>query len=610
MLIIYRIVAELQSSVQTVNSAVVHDQQTLNDNLDQIHNLCNGISKEMSEVKNGADWQTIAQEAQFTTQDQRSQIHGLQDELQQTRVLLDKKSEEQVGLQRQLDILQANSKKEEIAATKIKDLTTQVQQLRAGLTEKDAALAGSKKDLAALQNELRTEAHKLRNLEEQIQSDRQAHAEAIEEGVRERDQAISDAVAQETKTIKEKCQLEERQLQERMSKERAQLEQALVQSRLAAETENENRAVVDEEFHRIRGELAAASTSITKLTENLEESEHKREALLESLEQWSRDRSVLGQMKERLDRLGKNQPDAIQMKRGLEELLELQRSLSSTVEYRQKQLNSAEAAAANFNPISNPQSGADHLALESQNLKRKVMVRSPVEDDNHASPVSIEEERRTRRHTTPSRSIMKLLTPTASGDSQVAGTGAIVDSQMPMEPQPAPKRKVARRVSKSTLNTHSMYNRPVAGSVPEISQEQEDASQVGSQTHKSDATLERGTSGEEVSDGRFNSFSLLQDPEEPPMKRQRTSEVDQQPTQVSRTPMTKLIHSMAEYFTGSKPRGQETAPAPKTISSRGGPLERRPSGLITYGQSSLKRGRSSSQSSFGSSQAVTGSDGD
>ncbi|KAI1763338.1 hypothetical protein GGR53DRAFT_369032 [Hypoxylon sp. FL1150] len=618
------IVAEIQSSAQSAGGAAVHDRKVLNDNLDQIRIICNGISDGVAGVSSGAHWQTIAHENESTIRDQALQMQGLQHELQQARALLDKKSEEQAELQKSLDILQVNSENEELAMTKVKDLTAQVQQLQTSLSDKDAAIAESKNDLAAIQDELRTELRKFRDKEKEILDERQAYTRTIGQKIRdmekkdyierqaytktmrkrmrEQDEAALLRVSRETERIKEDYTRKERQLQEDMSKEREQLEQELAKLREAAETKDG--AVLDEELRRIKGELAAARTSVTRVAANLDESEQQRQALLKRCEQWSHDRHMLAQMNDRLDRIAKDQPDAIQLHRSLKELLELQRNLSSDVEYYEARLSSAEAATADSNPTNNPQNGDDQLTLESQSLKRKVMVRSPAEEVHRASLLSIEDERKTRRQTIPSRSIIKLPTPNASGESQATDSGAAIGTQMPGEPQPTPKRKVVKRGL--PLNTHSLYNRPVAGSVTGTSQEHEDASRAGSRTHTSDATPKRGTPSDEISDGRFNSFGHLQDPEGRAVKRQRTSEVIQQPTQVSRTPMTKLIHSMAGYFLSPKPRDQETAPAPKTTSSRGGPLERRPSTLVTYGQSSLKRGRSSSQSSFGSSQAVEG----
>ncbi|KAI1777424.1 hypothetical protein F4818DRAFT_347893 [Hypoxylon cercidicola] len=591
------IVAEIQISAQSAHSSALNDRQSLSDNLDQIRILCNGISDGMSEAKNVAEWQTRASEADTTVRDQVHQIQNLQDELNQTRILVQDKLEEQLELQSQLGILQTH------------------------LSEKDAAVAGFEKDLAATQEELRTQARRLRDKEEQIQNERQSHTQAIEYSARERNQAISRAVAEETERLREEHERKERQLQAEAGRERAQLEQELVNSRQAVEAEN--RLNIGEDIRHITGELAAANTSITELKADLEESEHQREALQERLEQWSRDRDAIGQMQQMLQRLAKEQPNAKQMSSELTKLTEMQRKISGTVEYHQVHLANTKAAVAakqaqqndgtttpsktKSNPTNGQQNSTDHLLVESQNLKRKVMVKSPAIDDDRASPVSIEQERNARRQSVPPRGIMKSQTPSASGELEATATGAEIDSQMPEELQPPPKRKIAKRGSKPIPNARSLYNRLVSGSVLGTSQEQEDATQVGSSSgHKSDATVGRATS-----DGASDPLGFVQDAEEPPMKRQRTSEVNQQPDEVSyHTPGTKLARSMTEYFPAQEPEDRETTQMPQATSSRGGPIERRLSGLVTYGLSSLRGSRSNSQLSLASSQTLAASDED
>lgn len=560
----------------------------------------------MSEVKNAVEWQNKAHEADTTVRDQVHQIQILQDELHQSRTLVQHKSEEQLELQRQLGILQANAEKEGIIGSKVNDLTAQVQQLQSSLSEKDAAVAESKKDLAATQEELRTEVRRLQDKEEQFQNERQSHARAIESSTRERNEAVLHAVAQEIERAREEHRLKEIQLQEDMGRERAQLEQELAKSRQAVEAAN--RVDIGEDIRQIRGELATANVSITGLKAALEESEHKREVLLARLEQWSHDRDEIGQMQQMLQRLAKEQPNAVQMGRGLRELLEMQKNISGTIEKHQAHLANAEAVVAakqaqqndstakpfetKSNPTSGTNNGADYLDVEAQILKRKVVLKSPAGEDDRASPVSVEQERSTRRQSVPPRGIMKLLIPSTSGQLEATGSGAEIDSQMPREPQPPPKRKIAKR---GLNTTRSLYNRPVSGSVPGTSREQEDAKQVGSSSgHKSDATGERVTPNETLDPPGF-----LQDPEEPPMKRQRASEANQQLGQMSYTaPSTKSVRSMTGYFPAQKPEDGETTEAPKTVSSRGGPIKRRQSGLV--GGS-----RSNNQSSFASSQTLS-----
>ncbi|OTB13246.1 hypothetical protein K445DRAFT_320106, partial [Daldinia sp. EC12] len=58
--------------------------------------------------------------------------------------------------------------------------------------------------------------------------------------------------------------------------------------------------------------------------------------------------------------------------------------------------------------MNNPQDEVTYVQEESQGTKRKVMVKSPVDMDDHKSPMSVEQERSTRRHVAPLRGIMKV----------------------------------------------------------------------------------------------------------------------------------------------------------------------------------------------------------
>ncbi|XXG95542.1 hypothetical protein Hte_001806 [Hypoxylon texense] len=550
------IVTEMQNSAQSARNSALNDQQGLNDNVDQIRILCTSISDGMSEVRDVAEWQNRASEADKTVQDQLHQIQNLHDELHQSRTLVQHKSEEQLELQRQLGVLQANAEreksdltilvqelqesvsekdaavaksKEDLAATQqreielsrqvgilqanaekkriiVADLTTQLRKLQSNLSEKDTVVTESERNLAATREELRREVRKLQDKEEQFQNERHAIAQEKER--------LYEEHRLNRMQLQEEHRLKEIQLQEGMDRERAQLEQELTESRQAVEG---IRAGANEDIHQfvlqIRGELAAANTPVTELKASLEESELRREALQESLEQWSHDRVEIGQMQQRIQRLAKEQPNAIEMSRGLKELLEMQRMISGTVDYHETQLANVRAMVAveqaqqneSMAPTNGAKDGVEYLGVEALNLTRKVMLKSPDGEDDRASPVSVEQEKSTRRRSVPPRGIMKLPTSNASGDLEAAGSGAEIDSR---EPQPPPNRKIAKRGLKPSPTNRSLYNRPVSGSVSKSSIQQDGANQVGSSGHRDDAGGEDG---------------LLQDVDEPPMKRQRIS---------------------------------------------------------------------------------------
>ncbi|KAI1208108.1 uncharacterized protein F4807DRAFT_431578 [Annulohypoxylon truncatum] len=494
------------------------------------------------------------------------------------------------------------------------------------INNRDTTIIKSGEDLDAAREELRAQALILQGKEEQIQNENEQHRKAIELNVQQHKQATFQIVSTITKEFEDKHRDTEKRLQEAVTA-RAELEHELAE--LRQQVDNSSQVDIDEGLNKIRGELVELITSMNGLTRGLQESEIEREALQTSLDKWSHDRNEVGQMRNLLGRLAKDQPNAIKMSEQLRELLEIQKKLSGTLEYHQAGLANAGIAVGSSESqrtgetfihsvndstvVSGLQNGVVNAQEELQNLKRKVVVKSPANDNDLASPMSVEEERSTRRHLQPVRGIMKIATRGPSTEQEVEGNAPTVDSQRPMAPQPA-NRRIAKRGSKSLLTTHSLYNRPVAGSISGVSTRQVGASQSDYKGSRDDDT-------DNITPGADDSGEIVEvggNIDEPPLKRQRING-----TLVAQK--VKVSHSMSTQFSAksdnSKP-AEEISSRPKTPSLRGRPLERRPSGLLTYGSQGvgMKRPQSKpsdasnamnstdSQSTIASSQTMKSSD--
>ncbi|KAI1416391.1 hypothetical protein F5Y13DRAFT_205269 [Hypoxylon sp. FL1857] len=596
---------------------MLENQRTSDENISEIHLLCEDVHERMINADDVADWQNRAHEADMKIHTQELQIQGLQDDLNQMCIRTNEQCKEREDLKKELAGLQNAAANEQTANQKIHGLTEQVERLQRLLNEKDIRITKINENLEAAQEKLRSQASVLQDREKQIQNEQEQHEKALELNMQQHKQAITQAIDKETQELRAKHQATEKQLQE-TDMARAQLEGELTNARQDAEASSKKNV---EDLRQFGGEIIAAIASVTELTRRLEESEGEREGLRGSLEDWSRKRADIDQIQLMLGRLARDQPNAIQMSNQLKELLQIHKSLAGTLENHQVEPTNLGATIVssqeqqhgetNTQPERNSDLGenqciaAAHPQEKLETPKRKVMVKSPVNEDDHVFPLSVEEERSTRRQSAPPRGIMKVGHHSTLGELEAAhGKTSSMDAQGPLAPQVPSKRRIAKRGSNPLFTTHSMYNRPVAGSVLESNMDQVDSGRASSNEHRSDATLDGITSSPGISDTSANSLYEgveIDSIDEPPMKRQRTFEVGQQRSQeLHGTQKTKLSRSMSTYFPGQTPEGVETFEArpsgPRTLSSRGGPIERRSSGLMTYSSQSSVVRRSHNQS--------------
>ncbi|KAI0116032.1 hypothetical protein F4776DRAFT_317843 [Hypoxylon sp. NC0597] len=602
--------------MESQRTSILEDRQTSAENLGEIRLLCEGIFERMVNANNLAEWQKRAHEADMKIQTQGHQIQGLQDDLNQMCIRTNEQCKEREELRKELTGLRNAAVNEQAANQKVHGLTEKVQRFQGILNEKDTTITKANQNLEAVQEKLILQARIVQEREEQIQNEREQHKKALELSIQQRQQAITCAVDKETQELKANHQATEQRLQE-ADIARAQLERELAKARQEIEISSERNV---EDIRQIQGEILAVTASVTESTTMLEEFEDVREDLRGSLENWSRQRADIDQIQYMLGRLARDQPNAIQMSNQLKELLEIQKKLAGTLEYHQPELISSRAVVVsgreqqngetntqlehNSTLISSQLNVAAHLQEKSKNLKRKVMVKSPVNEDDHALPLSVEEERSTRRQSAPPRGIMKVGPHSAARGLEIDGKASNMDAQISVAPQAQSKRKIARRGSKAPFTTHSMYNRPVAGSVLESSVEPIDSNQPGSNGHGSGGIIDRITSSSGNSDITLNSSHETietDDVDEPLTKRQRTFEADQHQIQGWQgAQRTKLSRSMSAQSSTQKPKdveSLETMPSePNTLLTRGGAIERRSSGLVTYSSHSSVMKRSASQS--------------
>ncbi|KAI0113084.1 hypothetical protein F4814DRAFT_460304 [Daldinia grandis] len=586
------IVAEFQDSFVLTQNSAPEDRETLNESIGEIRLLCESIHERLTGLNDVAVWQERVYDSDMAINSHIQQIQGLQDEVHQLYIRINEHTEERQELQRRLEIAAVN---EQITDEKTKTLTEQTERLQTILGEKETTVRESNKNLETIQGELRKQTLVAQDRERHIQIEHENYEKAIERNVQQYKQEVCRAVAEKTKELTEKHLTTEKRLEE-VEMARTQLEEEIIKSRQEGEM---SRVDLDRDIRQIRAEFLTATTSLKKITAELEETGNEQEALRGSLEGWSRGRVEIDQIKHILWRLARDQPNAIQMGNQLKQLLEGQKKFTGTLEHHQAKVIDAEAGARDQSRsttsgnssilTSNLQDSISHAQETSQNIKRKVMVKSPVTIHHHVSPMSVEQERSTRRHATPLRGIMKAFTNDTLGETE-GGSPLEADTYVPVAPQLPLKRKIVRRGSKSPLTTHSIYNRPVAGSILETDNEQVEVSQAGPS-------------------GNINHIAIISDlvhpdssASEPPAKKLRISRTNQpEAREPNIAERVKLSRSMSSYFPAQTLENNEPAKEVLLDSSapshHEGRIKRKLRGLVTYGSQDPSKRLSHNQSS-------------
>ncbi|KAK6956874.1 hypothetical protein Daesc_002156 [Daldinia eschscholtzii] len=585
------IIEEFQNSVILTQNSILEDQDALNESITEIHQLCEDICEKLSTLNDVEVWQERVHHSDAAVQIHTQRVQHLQDEVNQLHMRLN----EQIGMRDELERQVATATMNEQATNeKIKNIKEQTERLQRELSEKELIVSEANKNLQVAQEELREQVRVAEDRQKHIQNERETHEKAIELSVQQHKQELSHAITEKTNELRERNQNAEKRLKE-VEAARVQLEEELTKSRQEGEM---IKASVDEDIRRIRSEIMTVTTSIAKMTAGLEGTGIEQEALRGILEAWSRDRVEVDQMKHILRRLANDQPNAIQMSDQLKQLLEIQKKMRGTLEYHQAEVTAAEADVRGLSQstthhglivMNNPRDEATYVQEESQGTKRKVMVKSPVDMDDHKSPMSVEQERSTRRHAAPLRGIMKVTSNDILVEAE-EDNAQDMNSQAPITPQLLPKRGVARRGAKPTLTTRSTYNRPVAGSIPEKDHGYVVRGQAGS---NGDLNYNADTS-EQVNPGSSG--------HEPPSKKQRILRTDEHEARGSNiAERVKLSRSMSISSSAWALDNEEAmkigSSGHNALSLRGGPMKRKQSGLVTYGKNDSDKGSSYNQSS-------------
>ncbi|KAH7040813.1 uncharacterized protein B0I36DRAFT_15747 [Microdochium trichocladiopsis] len=422
---------------------------------------------------------------------------------------------------------------------------------------------------ADLKEQLRTADQNNKKLGEELSG---AQSASEVSGVRVRQLEIS---LQELSSEKEQLQ----ELHEVAVANAAMLQQALIEAERAAEADESARDKT------ASAELSAALKVANDSLMAFRTSQDSREKLQTSLEEFSGGRLASAKWLQSLSRLQNDKSSTIELGEQLEKVLRVHEVLlqfwerhDKTVFEVSQNVESSLAPAPGFIPIAPVSNAATSNNVDHE---RRVSIKSPAVLEGVDMPISVEQERLTRRGLVVPRSIMKLqsqisenpIADSQADDSMQAHELEIPDSQVVVQPV-APRANLRRPV------VHTMYNRRVSSSSTGTEIQPLEAQNTGSsaaregQSHTTlhDLAPRQGS----LSTGRMHARNTRKagpGSDDPQRKR------------------LKLSRSMSQYF--SQPSEAEsqssTISALSSQERRGGPIERKSSRVITYSQQTALR---------------------
>ncbi|KAK7753557.1 hypothetical protein SLS62_004415 [Diatrype stigma] len=505
----------------------------LKDGINSIYGQCDAIREQTFNSQAASDWQNRYHSANLELADQNQQVEYLSNQLVETTEGWNTALEKLDRQKEQLEGLQAEVAQNQDSNSRVEELVEQVERLEEILTAKDQAIEQSDEVNRAAKEELGTQARIIQETENQIRKDKEEYEEALNKAYQEQERAIQ-AVSEEKAELLQR----EEKLQKHLDGMPPNLE-------------------------KVQQDYVEARKLSSRLAEDLRAAQAEREAFKVGHEEWARTHSEVIQIRQIAQRLAKDIPKAEKNKH-ISELCKIEKILSKKL------------------------IGHEEPSVLLPHMRQR-QVQLQLREDHAGTPdlpISVEQERATRRRSEVVRGIMKPMTRSAAKEMSESAVADHIEER-PATTQPAPRPRVARRGSQAPPNTYSSYNRIVAGNVSSGGLKQEYD------------TEEQGVGGHGAQPKPTNNKRAQTDTvdgiDENPKKRQRKSTSEGQTSKASLSKST----SISRGGSGEVSKSQSGS-AP----TRSRAYQRSPSGLITYGSQQSRSSHDDSQTSAASSATM------
>ncbi|TRX95674.1 hypothetical protein FHL15_003632 [Xylaria flabelliformis] len=528
-----------------------------------IHELCTGLSQQIQDKQNASEWQEKHGMAQMDNQALHLEIDQLQKELLQMRNEARTQLYQHAILQQELTTLRAGAEAADAAKNRIENLENAKQKISESLDEKEKRIGILEGKLRSAEETLSIQDRQLKNQERQVLNEKEKHKQAIAGYLEQQKQAVEQAKTEESAKTRAQCEMVQGRLQD-AEQRCSQLQQELAQAKEGSE--NALKSKEEESARQMQETMEPTIKQINELLEELQAVEQEKGDLTANLEAWSNDHIELSLLRQVIRKLAEDQKAAIGNGKQLWELLDVQKKLEGTWQSHKSEVDAIKRAieleksviAERERESGRRRKGKGPIEI-SHVGNRRVTIQFPRDKDTgngSVVPMSVEEERATRRQAASPTGIMKPALLQVEGQLKRSYHKIPVPAR---ETRGRPERRVANRGVAPVLVSHSAYNRPVLGTEEPIPEN------TGSVFADMPSTMKRKRA-ESKAEGREN--------------------FEKKESQSTEKRATKISRSESNYFHDLVPQELITSPIQQQLQlglSRGGPTERRSRSFVTNG---------------------------
>lgn len=430
-----------------------------------VREFCTRLSEQIQSSLDATDWQERVQKAQMDHQAALWEASRLREKLANMHDEAKTQREQQEILQRELDSLSASVKVTDAAKEEINALQNDKQRFQQCLVEKESLICTLENDLREATATLSTQECQLKDQERKLQNEKGRLTDAIANCHDEQYKAVKQA-KEECKQTQAKYHDVENLLRNAVQKCN-RLQEEVVQAKQRGEHAIKNSEA--EAARQAQELLIPIADQIEKISAALQNSQQADDNLNARLKAWSKGQVDVSLLEQAIQKLAKDCETNIANGKLLEGFLDVQKKLDNTWQW-----HISEVDALNRTTELEKSVKADTLRSlllghkENHGISRvkhrRVMIHSPdIEHDRNQrmTPLSIEEERVTRRQAVPLKGIMKPAALQVEGQ-HYQETLATKQSGRSLS------RQAISADEKSTLVSHSAYNRPVSGSASSL----------------------------------------------------------------------------------------------------------------------------------------------
>ncbi|KAK5626414.1 hypothetical protein RRF57_002129 [Xylaria bambusicola] len=436
-----------------------------------VREFCFNLSEQIQSHQSAAQWQDKFSKAQMDHQALLQETDRLKEELAGMHIEADTQRQQRETLQQQLNSLSASAKITDASNKLIETLQKEKQRIQEGLNEKESLIRTLEEKLREVTEALSVQKSQFKDQECRFQYDRAKFMETIASCHEQRDQAINQAREEYTRIQTKYHDVENRLRNAEQNYSQLQIE--VVQAKQGAEhTLRKNKDEVAKQAQQL---LVPIADLIEKTSEGLQTSEQVNDNLNKKLEAWSQDHVEVSLLRQAFQKLAKDYKTNTENGKILVNFLEVQKEMENTWRWHKSEVNALNRAIELEKGVMADTEGAIHIGHKGQPnishvIHRRVMIQSPAIDHDRnrkMTPVSIEEERVTRRQAAPVKGIMK---PAALQRQEKMEEQHHQKDQTTAQTGQSLSRRQATSTDekKSILVSHSAYNRPVLGSAASL----------------------------------------------------------------------------------------------------------------------------------------------